>query len=72
MSDHLLQVYKAHIVAAYQRGIEDASSYAEIIRRGNHNETYHRRNKIAALAAGLVDHDRALTGRLRLEHERGN
>lgn len=66
MSDHLTNVYRAHAYAAAERGREDAHTYGEHLRRGTINENVQRRMRLTARATGIVDQDRALTGRVTL------
>lgn len=63
----LLLALSAHAAAARSRSIEDAHKYGEKLRAGTHNEAVQRRYRIGALTAGLIAHDRVITGRYVLD-----
>ena len=64
MKDYLTLVLSAHFAAAGHRSMESAYAFGELLRAGNHNAALHRSRKVKALALGLIEHDRVLTGRV--------
>ncbi len=63
----LARALAAHVAAEAERTSEGAHRYAMYLRRGTKNEAVQRRYTICALTRGLIEHDRVITGRYKLD-----